>query len=97
MTEEKLLCRELMSITINKAEKALISRRTDPGRAYNVSDFRSQATLGEGGFGKVELVKHKDKSSQYYARKKISKKHATDVELETKIMQNEELNNFIGM
>ena len=44
----------------------------------------------------MELVRHKHKRSQYYARKKISKKHATDVELETKIMQNEELNNFIG-
>ena len=60
-----------------------------------MNDFRTQATLGEGGFGKVELVRHKEKST-YYARKKISKKHSTDVELETKIMQNEELNNFIG-
>ena len=37
--------------------------------------------------------------AKFYARKKLAKKHihSTDLELETKIMQNEEMNNFIGL
>ena len=50
----------------------------------NINDFQTKATLGEGGFGKVELVQCKNKK-KLYARK-TCKKHSTDVELESLIM-----------
>jgi len=75
-------------------EKILAKRKSDG--QHSLEDFAVRATLGEGGFGKVELVKSKQ-GAKFYARKKLAKKHihSTDLELETKIMQNEEMNNFI--
>ena len=73
-----------------------LTKRTSSNNKYKLSDFAQLSILGEGGFGKVHLVKHKN-GNDYYARKQLSKKFAnkTDIELETKIMQNEEMNNFI--
>ena len=69
---------------INQGKKNEI--KDDPD--ISLSNLATMSILGEGGFGKVELVKVR-KQNRFYARKRIArtKINKKDMELEKQIMQ----------
>ena len=58
-------------------EKDDIDPEMEKYESYKLTDFAKVATLGVGGFGRVDLVKHRT-DGKSYALKSLKKQHVVD-------------------